>query len=617
MGTWQELKERRLVQIVVTYLAAGWLCLEGLGLLIDREVFPGLTFQLALVAYITGIPLTLILGWFHGEKGHQKPSLLELGLLTVVAVGGLTAGVTVMEDYRAEARPAAAGDLDAELSARRVAVTYFDDRSEAGDLAHLADGLTESLIDRLDRVRELNVISERGVEPFRGSDLPPDSIARELSAGTVITGAVEGSGDDVAVTFRLVDGVSGTEFRRERRTWPTDSLLHARERLAEEVALVLREWLGEEIQLRSARRETESVAAWALAHRADRAFRNGLDALAGEDAHQGLAALARADSLYAEAVAEDPRWTDPLVERGWIAYERSWLTHSAEEAASFLDTGTGYANRALELDRRRAEALELRGTLRYRQWQIHRTPEGVSREQFLQEAREDLENAVDLDPGLARAHSTLSSLYYQVGDKSQAVLAARRAYEEDAYLRFADQVLWRLFLASYDLEQSNQAKRWCQEGGRRFPEHFRFVECQLWLMTMDASEPDVERAWDLLDRYRELVPETRHEYWVAGARMIVGGILGRAGLADSARSVLVRSRVGSDIDPDQELANWEAVMRIMIGDRDTAIDLLEQYAAANPGHFGKERALHWWYRDVQGMPEFRELREVQTGTGSH
>src|SRR5256885_6303782 len=44
-----------------------------------------------------------------------------------------------------------------------------------------------------------------------------------------------------------------------------------------------------------------------------------------------------------------------------------------------------------------------------------------------------------------------------------------RSYEEDAYLTVANDVLWRLFIGSYDLQQFGQANRWCQEGGERFP----------------------------------------------------------------------------------------------------------------------------------------------------
>jgi hypothetical protein len=110
----------------------------------------------------------------------------------------------------------------------------------------------------------------------------------------------------------------------------------------------------------------------------------------------------------------------------------------------------------------------------------------------------DLEEAVRLDPSLASAHATLSHFYARMDDRSATVLAARRAYEEDAYLVTADEVLWRLIAGYYDQESFQDARRWCDVGKGRFPEVLRFTQCRLLLMTTRAAEPDVDAAWSLL-----------------------------------------------------------------------------------------------------------------------
>ena len=110
--------------------------------------------------------------------------------------------------------------------------------------------------------------------------------------------------------------------------------------------------------------------------------------------------------------------------------------------------------------------------------------------ELLNGARRDLEAAVQFDPTRASAYSALSYLYYQTEDVAAALLAARKAYEQDAYLTAAAEILNRLFLGSYDLEQFTQAKRWCLEGERRFLKDYRFAECQILLMTTDVAPPD-------------------------------------------------------------------------------------------------------------------------------
>ena len=629
MGTWEEVKNRRLFQIVVAYVGGGWLVLEGIGLLVEQGIVPEVAFGLALVAYITGIPASLILGWYHGEKGQQRMRLPEILLLTLVGIGGLGSGVYVFQGYLARDAVASAGDLDASLDARRIAVLSFEDRGEGERLQHIAHGFSEELREQLSRVRTLDVVSAAGAAQFRASDLPMDSLARVLDAGTLIRGTVEpegGQGDRLRVSFRLIDGVSGTEFRRQSLAWPADSLVTAQTELAREVARLLREWLGEEIQLRAARRETSSSAAWALVQRADRIVEEARAAVDNGDAESARALYKNADSLLARAAETDPRWSEPPVQRAWIAYElaQPGLARSREEAGEWVNRGLEHAARALlEVEARSPEALEARGTLRYQQFRFHSIPGGMDRARLLELARQDLETAVDLRPDLASAYATLSSLYYHTDDFSAAVLAARQAYQNDYYLRSADDVLWRLFNATYDLEDYNGAERWCQEGRTRFSHDWRFVDCQLWLMTMPAAEPDVDRAWALYEEMENLIPATRPEL-LARARAVVGGVLGRAAagapegvpertaLRDSADSVLRDARMSSDMDPERNWLWWEAVMRTLMGDHQQAIQLLERYAAANPGHFTEEAALHWWWEDLKGRPGFERIRALQS-----
>jgi hypothetical protein len=95
------------------------------------------------------------------------------------------------------------------------------------------------------------------------------------------------------------------------------------------------------------------------------------------------------------------------------------------------------------------------------------------------------------------------------------------------------------------------------------------------------------------------------------SELSVGGVLARAGMVDSARSVLLRARQRATpaSDPHQELLAYEAYMRTLTGEEDEARRLLTRYAAANPGHLaasaGSDAA--WWWRSLQTRPWFQEL----------
>src|SRR5438128_7673422 len=498
---------------------------------------------------------------------------------------------------------AAEGGLDP----RHVAVLYFEDLSKDSSLGYLTDGLTEMLISQLAGVRTLAVTSRNGVAPYRAKDLPRDSIARLLRAGTLVEGSVENVGTRLRVTVRLVDGTSVAEIRRQSFELPQAEVLALRDSLAREAARFLRERLGEEIRVREELAGTRSVEAWTGLQEAERLRKDAERLLQHDDAEGAFAALQRADTLLAAAERADSRWVAPVLLEGRMAQRRARALQAHPQAAGpWITLGLQHARRALELAPSDPEALELLGTLRFYRFFMHLVSRDLA-DAELRAAQDDLQTAVQIKP-LATAYATLSALQYQRGDISAVVIAAHRALEEDAYLDAADQVLWRLFLASYDGELHAEARTACEEGGRRFPRDYRFVDCQLWVMTTAARPPDVTAAWRLFARLDTLAPAGLRAYERYQGLTAVGAILGRAGLKDSARKVLLRSREGWTTPLGQEVAGREAFARTLIGDYDEALKLLKRYIAGNPEHlFRAGGDLHWRWRPLTDLPRFRPV----------
>jgi eukaryotic-like serine/threonine-protein kinase len=496
-----------------------------------------------------------------------------------------------------------------ELDPHRIAVLYFQDESGGNSLRYLADGLTEGLIGELDQVQGLEVISKGGVAPYRGDSVSRDSIARALRVGTLVSGEIERRGDRLRVTVRLVDGGSGADFERASFEQPARNLLSVQDTLTQKVAGLIRQRLGEEIRLRAQRNQAHSVEAWALVQQAGLHRKTAETAAEHADSAVVLQEFRIADSLLARAETFEPGWVEPIIGRGNVAYRQSRLAGDEPTIASrWIDKGLAHVERALKLAPQSPDALELRGNLRYWRWLLSLEPEPANGRALLKSAQADLETAVKLSPGQAGAWATLSHLYYQTGNLVDVKLAARRAYEEDAYLGNADVVLSRLFYASYDLGQFADAVHWCEAAQTRFPENPKSVECQLYLLTTRAKDPDVNRAWQLSDSIVKLAAEPDREYQRLNSHMMVAAIIARAGLADSARHVAQRSRGRSEIDPTRDLLYAEAFVRTLLGDRDEAIKALKVYLAANP----EKRAAFaddatWWFRSLQDDSRFRQL----------
>lgn len=520
--------------------------------------------------------------------------------LGAVAVAG--AAFALLTARRGPARAASGG-----LDPKRIAVRYFEDLSRDKTLEHVADGLTEGLIEELSYVRGLDVVSRNGVAPFRNANVSRDSIARALQAGSLIEGSIEPVGERVQVTVRLLEGASGDRLAGAGFELPADQLLAVRDSVVREVARLLRARLGEQVQLRERRAGTANVEAWGLVQRAER-LRKYASGLARTDSASAREAYQQADSLLQLGEVADPAWAEPVVLRAQVWYERAFREADRYRRAQRLETVVSEVTRALEREPGHPRALALRGAARRALYGLNVTPNPQERSRLLDSAEADLKSATDADGMLAAAWLSLSGLYYDRKDNVSAAIAARRAYEADAFLRNQNANLFQLFWTHYDLEQFPDAERWCQEGARRFPADYRFAECRLWMMTTPGAAANVQDAWRVARVLDSLTPKSDSAYLNHLGRLIVGGALARAGLADSARKVLLAARAGRDVDPDQELPGYEAVMRTILGDYDEAVSLLKSYVLLHPTHeFNVGRDLHWWWRPLRDHPGFQTV----------
>ncbi|MEO6055285.1 MAG: protein kinase, partial [Gemmatimonadales bacterium] len=546
-----------------------------------------------------------------------EPAPVASGRKRAMVIGGVVAALLIIgggawaglrhRGPTGTAAPIASGSSD--LDPRRIAVLYFYSGSAGDSLASIADGLTEGLIRNLGQIQGLDVISPGGVAPFRGDSISRDSIARALRAGTLVTGDIDQQGDRLRVGVRLVDGASGADYARSSFDQPMRSVLAVQDTLVQQAARLIRARLGQEIRVRQQRAGTQSVAAWLLVQQAARHSKTAEAAADRADSTTMKREFEAADSILARAGPLDSAWREPILGRGWIAYRRSRLSGDDQlRAAKWIDAGIRYAEQALSLDPKDPDALELRGDCRYWRWLLSLEPDPTEARALLKSAQDDLEAAVKVAPSQAGAWATLSHLYYQSGNLVDVKLAAQRAYEQDAYLSNADVVLSRLFYASYDLGQFSDAVHWCDVGQQRFPQSSKFVECQLYLLTSKAREPDVTRAWQLSDSLVKLAPEQDREYQRLNSHLLVAATLARAGRADSARHLAERSRGRPEIDPTRDLLYAEAFVRTLLGDKAEAISALKVYLAANPekrASFAEDGS--WWFRGLQDDARYKQL----------
>ena len=508
-----------------------------------------------------------------------------------------------------EPRRAPASDANA----RRVAVLYFDDGSSNHSLAPVADGLTEELIQSLSSAPSLTVISRSGVEPFRGTAAPADSIARALRAGYLVRGEVERDGDKIRVNVRLSDA-TGYDIKHASFVVPSRDVSLMRDTLAIVTSDLIRKQLGAEIQLSQQRSGTRKSDAWLVLQQGEQRQKNGDAANAKGDTAQSNRDFVAADSSYKAAQAADDRWAQPAWMRAALDYRRSRLVGSDPTLVrKWIEAGIPLAEQAIQLDSTSADAYEVRGNLRYWGWLSAVETDKAQRDADLKSARADLERATTLNRNQAGAWATLSHLYYQLPTTTPTdiELAAQHALEADEFLSNANVILSRLFDAAYDLGQFDKAKQWCNVSGQRFPGDVRTVRCRLYMLTTRIEPPDVGRAWRLCDSAAVMVPPAGRARDQLTEHMLVAAVIARASkqqpaLADSARHVVQRSLGDATIDPTSDLAYFGAFVYTLLGDKDQAIEQIKRYVAASPNRAASMRDdAGWYFHDIAQDPRFR------------
>jgi eukaryotic-like serine/threonine-protein kinase len=561
---------------------------------VERSVYKALA-KPAADRYQSVAEFSAALAAARQDRTELPPSLRAAPILAAVAFI-LALGGTIWLARKAPPRPPPVRETPA-ADATHVAVLYFDDLSEKGSLRAVAGGLTEDLIDELGQVTALHVISPNGVRPFARQPAPPDSIGRALRVGTLVGGSVERSGDALRVTVRLIDAANGVQLQSRTLEYPFGDLFALQDQLTQEVSRFLRERLGQEILLRERRKGTNSVAAWELVQEGDDAREAAKTLDTGGDAKAAARALDAADSLFTSAGDLDVTWPDAVVLRGWVAVDRMQLFDRAlDSVGRWYGQGMKHADRALQLHPGDPSALELRGTLTYQNWLAFGSDPAE-----LRRAEEDLRaGAVATNSARARAWGTLSKVLQATGQLAEANLLAHRAYEADAFLTESDDLLFRLYYTSRDLGKQAEAVRWCETGLQRFPQDWHFTYCQLSILaepdSTRASDPeaDIAKAWQLLGQLERISPPEERAY-LPRWQIEVAGIIGQAGLRDSAEAVIRRARTAAP--DDREMDFQEAVARMAMGDREGTLRLLARDIENNPR----------FRQYVRASPAFRPL----------
>jgi len=92
-----------------------------------------------------------------------------------------------------------------EYTNKSIAVLPFKNESEDASNTYLVNGLMESVMNNLQRIEDLRVISRTSVEKYRDNPQVIAEIARELNVGYLVEGSGQKVGDRILLNIQLID----------------------------------------------------------------------------------------------------------------------------------------------------------------------------------------------------------------------------------------------------------------------------------------------------------------------------------------------------------------------------------------------------------------------------
>jgi hypothetical protein len=153
-GVWDRLRRRKVVQWSVAYVAAAWALLQGIGFVADSFAWPGAVKQLATLTLLIGLPITLVLAWYHGDRGQQRFSAIELTILALIVMVG---GGGIFWRYERAPQASREGSPEPALVAVQLAVLPFQMANPDPASDYLALAVPDAITTRLANLRTLRI----------------------------------------------------------------------------------------------------------------------------------------------------------------------------------------------------------------------------------------------------------------------------------------------------------------------------------------------------------------------------------------------------------------------------------------------------------------------------
>jgi TolB-like protein/AraC-like DNA-binding protein len=300
---------------------------------------------------------------------------------------------------------------------KSIVVLPFENLSDNPENQYLADGIMDGILNNLFRISEMRVISRTSSEYFRDNPMTSPEIGKLLNATYVLEGSVQREIQYVRIFVQLIDARNDQHVLSEVYEGEITNIFAFQSDIAKKVANALRAVISSEELGYIEKIPTINPEAYDN-YIKGRFFHNKANDIQRIDiSKDGLMTGIR---YYEKAIAADSNFVE-----AYAGLADAWYNLSAwgwyQPYYEGVQKALYFCNRALELDPDCAEAYAVKGV-------YHMYPEL----QF-EEARRELQKALNLNPNFATAHQWYAQLLMITGPIEEARRHVDRALELEPF----------------------------------------------------------------------------------------------------------------------------------------------------------------------------------------
>ena len=311
-----------------------------------------------------------------------------------------------------------------------VAVLPFEDLSREKNQTYFCDGVTDDIISKLSKIKELKVINLLSVLRYRNSQKDLKTIGRELGVANILRGSLRKEGNLLHINVQLIKAENGFNLWGETYDFALSNLFQIQEQLATQIAEALQLHFSPQTLSDFVASRPKDLAIYEYSLKVKQLINTYLISNREEDFQRAL-------KMIEKMIVIDSTDARPYVWYVWCYQNHFSMTGNAKDTSMVVK----YIHKAFFLNPNQAE------TNACRAWEYFANGD-------YDNTFKSYQKALKINPNIPEINHVIGINYYELGLYRHALHFFQRAYALNPFYVRASERIAQTYLQLGDLQHA-------------------------------------------------------------------------------------------------------------------------------------------------------------------